>query len=633
MKTKFKIAATVIPALIVIILLINITFGFFFRSHILEHEKVQVQSAGSAIASYIHERMDKYSAAASDWGHWADTNDFILGRSLDYVELNMTETVYHNLDLSFMILSNNSDEILYQQYYAFEKETFCDFPNGFAEDIGRVISFSQKAEGPSGIIRAGGAFYFVSTSGISDPLNEAERNGTLIFGRQIDERIIAAMEGLAGCSIQAFSVVAQPRLSEQTGPSFTLQEAYLKDPEEPVRIELTIPNVSEPSSSIRISMSMLRTLYASGIREIVNFSIRNTMVSLLLSIAIFLLLGRYISRPFNMLMKDVRAIRISDGEQVRIPEGGTDEFAYLRRSVNELLQKIESSQRALVESKEKLQATLASVGDGVITVSIEGIIEFMNPVAQDLTGWTLEEAAGMPLETVLNIVNELSGEPFENPVKAVYESGQIVQMSNPMLLIGKNGQKVPVEDTVAPIRDSEGTITGAVLIFRDCSLRKEKQRYTEYLSYHDPLTDLHNRRYFEEALQKIDTADKLPLSFIYADVNGLKAMNDAFGHDRGDELIKSVAAVIRSVCRSGDVIARIGGDEFVIILPEMDGSAAEELARSLEKQASRIRIMDIPVSISVGWGAKTSISQSAKDVLRHAEKSMYQEKEAGVRNR
>ncbi|MDD5018002.1 MAG: diguanylate cyclase [Eubacteriales bacterium] len=288
--------------------------------------------------------------------------------------------------------------------------------------------------------------------------------------------------------------------------------------------------------------------------------------------------------------------------------------------------KIHEQYNEIYKSEEKLNLTLRSVGDGVITVDAKGIIEFINPVGQNLTGWFKEEGVGESFENVFKIVNEYTREKVESPVALVFEKKQIIELANHTILISKNGKEKPVEDTAAPILDKSGNISGAVLVFRDFSEKKEKQKRIEYLSYHDQLTGLYNRRFFEEELIRLDTKRNLPLSIIYADVNGLKIINDAFGHERGDELIQWVADALKTICRSDDIIARIGGDEFVILLPGTDAVSAEKLAIRIIEKIEQRKIADINISVSFGWDTKNEDDQLILDILKNAEDSMYQKK-------
>ncbi len=631
MKMKTKIAVTIFPILIIAIILINLVFDLFFREFILQSEQNQVNSSVANISSYIDEKNDKYSGGVGDWGHWDDTYEFVAGDNPSYIELNMTESTFNSLDLSFIILMNQDGLVVYRQYYQSVEEEFSDFPAGFLENEGNVINFSKIAKDTSGIIKIGEAFYFVASSGITDSLQAVDARGTIIFGRQIDSKTTGDMERISGCTISSIDVLENIDQLKGRDEPHILDDRYDMNPDHAtMNFELVVPNACDPESSITISMAMPRDLYLFGMNKVRSFTVHNTVGCIIVCAYIFGLLGMYITKPVTGLIDDVKSIEINknvtNSLTERLSESGTDELSFLRKSINGLLDKIETGQKELIESREKLQATLQSVGDGVITVDTDGKIQFLNPVAQKLTGWKLDEVMNAPLSVVFNIINEYTREPVESPVTAVFKTEGVVELSNHTLLVSKDGAEVPIEDTAAPIKDSAGKIIGCVLVFRDFSERKEKQKRIEYLSFHDQLTGLYNRRFFVEELNRINVERNLPLSFVYADVNGLKMINDAFGHERGDELIGRVAEVLKTECRADDIIARIGGDEFVILLPKTTGASVEKLVRRISEIIDKISIMNVQISVSFGWDTKTDVNQSAMDVLKSAENFMYQKK-------
>ena len=284
-------------------------------------------------------------------------------------------------------------------------------------------------------------------------------------------------------------------------------------------------------------------------------------------------------------------------------------------------------QNILVQiSEKKLQITLKSIGDGVIAVDETGIIEFINPVAHKLTGWHPEEAIGKPFDSVFHIINEYTREPVESPIKQVFESKQIVEMANHTLLVAKDGMERPIEDTAAPIIYESEAVNGVILVFRDFSEKKQKQMQIEYLSYHDQLTGLYNRRFFEDEIKRLDTQSNLPLSLIYADINGLKIINDAFGHENGDQIIQWVAEILKNECCTNEIIARVGGDEFIILLPKTDESSVGKIVARIGGKIGHRTMMDIHLSVSFGWSIKNTVDQSVSDVLRKAEDFMYKRK-------
>lgn len=280
----------------------------------------------------------------------------------------------------------------------------------------------------------------------------------------------------------------------------------------------------------------------------------------------------------------------------------------------------------IYNEKERFKTTLMSVGDGVISTDNEGKITFLNKIAEELTGWSLGEAYGQEFDQVFNIVNEITREKCNNPVKIVLETGNTIELANHTALISREGVETPIEDSAAPIRNEDGEITGAVLVFRDFTEKKDKQDKILYLSYNDQLTGLFNRRYFEEQIEILDNSEYFPLTLMLFDVNGLKLTNDAFGHLVGDKLLQTVADAFKKCCRQNEIICRIGGDEFIIILPKTDTNDADTLVKRIMQSLDNHNMDGIVLSVSYGYYTKHSTEQNIMDVFKKAEDYMYARK-------
>lgn len=176
------------------------------------------------------------------------------------------------------------------------------------------------------------------------------------------------------------------------------------------------------------------------------------------------------------------------------------------------------------------------------------------------------------------------------------------------------------------LKDKNGAITGLWGAAQDITRRKANEKALLYLSNHDHLTALYNRRFFEEELRRLDTKANLPLSVIMGDINGLKLVNDSFGHQAGDALLKKAAKIISKVCRAGDVVARIGGDEFVVVLPRTTVIEAEQITNRMRGFAAKEMVSNIELSISFGYETKTKSTESIAELLVHAEDHMYRHK-------
>ncbi len=175
-------------------------------------------------------------------------------------------------------------------------------------------------------------------------------------------------------------------------------------------------------------------------------------------------------------------------------------------------------------------------------------------------------------------------------------------------------------------RDKDIEQTQIIGTVQDITEYKKTENRILHLSYHDNLTNLHNRRYYEEAIKRLDIEKNLPITIVMGDVNGLKMINDAFGHALGDELLKKASHVIQSICHQCASIARWGGDEFVILLPKTTSDEAEQIVGQMRKRATGVQVCDIPLSISYGWATKETPDVNIIQVLKRAEDLMYKNK-------
>lgn len=280
----------------------------------------------------------------------------------------------------------------------------------------------------------------------------------------------------------------------------------------------------------------------------------------------------------------------------------------------------------LFEEKEVLRTTLQSIGDGVVTTDSCGMITSLNTIAQVITGWSDHEAKGRKFSEVFLLQNEDTGASIENPIQRVLDTGLIVGLANHTVLINRNDQVIPIADSAAPIKAEDGEILGVVMVFRDVSTEKEQNDRIRFLSYHDPLTKLYNRRYVEETMQTLDTPDNLPIAVVMGDVNGLKITNDVFGHTAGDTLLINMAGSLQRHCRKQDIIARWGGDEVLIFMPRTTLAEAEAIVEQIKQDSIHIDNKGLHMSISFGCAMKEKPDDNIQKIMREAEEYMYHQK-------
>ena len=291
----------------------------------------------------------------------------------------------------------------------------------------------------------------------------------------------------------------------------------------------------------------------------------------------------------------------------------------------------------IFEEKERAQVTLQSIGDGVITTDAEGRIDYINPVAQDITGWDVRGARGKPIQEIMTIINQHTRTPVDHPVMRCLQEGRVITLEDNSVLINHDGVEIPIQDSAAPIRDRMRNMIGAVMVFHDISKESRLFRQLSYQASHDALTGLINRAEFENRLVAALAGSKQNPShthaLLYIDLDQFKVINDTFGHTAGDELLRHVMEIIQANIRATDILARLGGDEFGILLERCDEDRALEIAESIrgaiEKNRFAWKDTFTNVRCSIGMYMVTHESPDAASVMSSADVACYSAKDVG----
>jgi diguanylate cyclase (GGDEF)-like protein/PAS domain S-box-containing protein len=288
---------------------------------------------------------------------------------------------------------------------------------------------------------------------------------------------------------------------------------------------------------------------------------------------------------------------------------------------------------------DRAAVILRSIGDAVISTDANCVVDYMNPVAEQLTGWLASQALGLHVDQLLQIVNEHTRVPLENPLLRSLIHDQTVGLPPDTVMVNRQGKDVAIEDTASPIRDNNGQVTGAVMVFHDVSEQRRLQREIAYQSSHDLLTGLVNKREFEAQLHHaIETVRTAQASHVvcYLDLDQFKIVNDTSGHAAGDELLRQVTALMRENVRQNDVLARLGGDEFGVLLCNCRLDQALQVAENLRSAVEEFRFSWHPytfkVGVSVGVVPLVFDAGSVSDIMQAADSACYAAKEGG-RNR
>lgn len=321
--------------------------------------------------------------------------------------------------------------------------------------------------------------------------------------------------------------------------------------------------------------------------------------------------------------------------EAQLLKARTDELSRANDFLRDQIEQRHQAELALQKEKELAEVTLHSIGDAVITTDLEGRIELFNSVAESLTGWAAADAWGRKIDTVLKLVHERTGEPLADPVERALRE-QPGSLEDRAVLVARDGKRHAIHDSASPIRSHDGRILGCIVVFQDVTEKRELLDRIVWQASHDTLTELPNRALLSDrlaqALAHADRHDQL-LAVCFVDLDGFKPINDNYGHETGDALLRQVAGRLKEAVRSGDTVARLGGDEFVILLTELN------LLDGLEPALLRILdAMELPfvcedkllhLTASMGVTVYPSDPADADGLLRHADHAMYLAKQAG----
>src|SRR5688500_4253596 len=296
-------------------------------------------------------------------------------------------------------------------------------------------------------------------------------------------------------------------------------------------------------------------------------------------------------------------------------------------------------QQQMFVERERAEITLNSIGDAVMSTDTQGRVTYLNREAEALTGWTRSEAFARPLAEVFDVTDGLTGQHAQDPSQLAIEHNRKIRLKGNYILVGRDGQETAIEHSAAPIHDRNGNVLGAVIVFRDVIVSRERRLQMLHLAEHDALTDLPNRLLLNDRLARaIALARRYGrrLAVLFLDCDRLKHINDTRVCAIGDQVLRWIARRLTACVRESDTVSRHGGDEFLILLSEVDqpedaGLIAEKIVTSIA-EPHFISGHELTLTASVGIALYPEDGQDAQSLIIRADTAMYPAKNTG-RNR
>jgi diguanylate cyclase (GGDEF)-like protein/PAS domain S-box-containing protein len=310
----------------------------------------------------------------------------------------------------------------------------------------------------------------------------------------------------------------------------------------------------------------------------------------------------------------------------------------LRKAIDNMIERCAIAD-ALFEEKERAQVTLNSIGDAVLSVNVQGNVTYLNLAAENMTGWSRDEAAGRSIEEVCRIIDVTTREAVPNPMAFAIRENKTVELKANCVLIRRDGVEAGIEDSAAPIHDRLGRVKGAVMVFHDVSMARALSLKMSHLAHHDGLTDLPNRILLNDRLSQaiaLGRRHQKRLAVLFLDLDRFKHINDSLGHDFGDHVLRIVAQRLLHCVRGSDTVSRHGGDEFVIVLSEiahaMDAEVCAAKILSVLSAPYYIEHHELHITASIGIATYPDDGRESDGLLKNADLAMYHAKSNGCNN-
>lgn len=318
-----------------------------------------------------------------------------------------------------------------------------------------------------------------------------------------------------------------------------------------------------------------------------------------------------------------------------VPRTGADGASGLLLMLTDVTA-LKMAEAALGQERDRARVTLNSIGDSVIATDARGIVTYMNPVAETMTEWRQADAIGQPIEVVMPLFTPSQDAPLQNPVRIALREQRVVGMALDTQMLTRSGTAMTLEDSASPIRDAQGAVVGAVIVFHDVSEARAMAIKMTHLVQHDQLTDLPNRLLLNDRIaQAIKSAGKTrhQVAVMVVDIDHFKFVNDTYGHHMGDQLLQHAARRLSDAFQSGETVCRHSGDEFIVLLPEIRTADDVRRAglRAMQAIAQPVTVggVEFRLEASVGISVYPDDALTQLDLLRHADSALHRSKSDG----
>jgi len=583
----------------------------------MEREE-SLQHMARVVALYDTE-LSRLDSIALDWGYWDDTYSFVGGDNPAFVSDNLEGDSGVNLRIDYMVFLNTERQFVYGRAFNSLGE-MAELSSAMIEIVTATnwTDLGDPFSGKRGLVLFEGKPVMFAARNVLPSDNRGSARGIILVGRildvdylseivlleleqsPIDDGVLPNIAGFGPLSLGTATFV--PRMSENTNVAYKVLQDITGVP------------------VVLLKAYIERNLSAIGSIAVRNIRIAFSLVSAVLFLALVIVLDKTILMRLSSLSSRVEKIGQQGSVSKRIEvRSERDELSSLAVNINRMLDGLEKSHHEIVDRENKLRLISDNMLDVICQIDSAGEVRYVTPSIQTMLGYDLSGVIGRPFNS---LVQQQDSERIVAALGMDRSSTAVLKLE--FRFLHAEGHSVWMESVGKALHDGAGLFAGWVLCSREIEDRKKMEERLRQMGMYDALTGLYNRAYFEDAVCPVCLPGDSAL--IVCDVDGLKMVNDTMGHEEGDKLLRAVGNVIRSSFREDDFIARIGGDEFAVLLSGHAARNAAEAVRRLRAAIDLHNTANPDISISLSIGLASTADTAREDLFKVADDTMYREK-------